>query len=72
MTNQNEKKTSGSIGILTILFVVFLVLKLVGVISWSWWWVTAPLWMPLALAVILATIIVIVKVITRKRKNLSN
>ena len=72
MTNQNEKKTSGSIGILTILFVVFLVLKLVGVISWSWWWVTAPLWMPLALAVIFATIIVTVKVITRKRKSLSN
>ena len=25
-------------------FIVFLVLKLVGVIDWSWWWVTAPLW----------------------------
>ena len=30
--------------ILGVLFVVFLVLKLVGVIAWSWWWVTAPLW----------------------------
>lgn len=26
------------------LFLIFLVLKLVGVIGWSWWWVTAPLW----------------------------
>ena len=26
------------------LFLVFLVLKLTGVIDWSWWWVTAPLW----------------------------
>ena len=25
-------------------FLVFLVLKLVGAIDWSWWWVTAPLW----------------------------
>ena len=25
-------------------FIVFLVLKLTGVIDWSWWWVTAPLW----------------------------
>lgn len=25
-------------------FVVFLVLRLVGVIHWSWWWITAPLW----------------------------
>lgn len=33
-----------------ILFVVFLVLKLTGVITWSWLWVTAPLWIPLALA----------------------
>ena len=31
-------------GLAEILFVVFLVLKLVGVISWSWWIVTAPLW----------------------------
>lgn len=28
------------------LFFVFLVLKLTNVISWSWWWVTAPLWLP--------------------------
>ena len=28
----------------TLLFLVFLVLKLTNVISWSWWWVTAPLW----------------------------
>lgn len=27
-----------------VLFVVFLVLKLTGVIAWSWLWVTAPLW----------------------------
>ena len=29
------------------LFIVFLVLKLTKVIDWSWWWVTAPLWIPL-------------------------
>lgn len=27
-----------------LLFLVFLVLKLTGVIAWSWWWVTAPVW----------------------------
>ena len=31
------------------LFIVFLVLKLTGVITWSWWWVTAPLWIPWAI-----------------------
>jgi hypothetical protein len=45
-------------GILTVLFVVFLVLKLTGNIDWSWWWVTSPLWLPLAL--LLVTIIGVV------------
>lgn len=26
------------------LFILFLALKLCGVIGWSWWWVTAPVW----------------------------
>ena len=37
----------------TVLFVVFLVLKLTGVIAWSWWWVTAPLWIPAAFAIVI-------------------
>jgi hypothetical protein len=44
-------KTRG-VGLLTILFVVFLVLKLAGVgavARWSWWWVTCPLWIMPAL-----------------------
>jgi len=32
-----------------LLFLVFLVLKLTAVIDWSWLWVTAPLWIPIAL-----------------------
>ena len=32
------------IGLDTILFVVFLILKLTGYIDWSWWWVLAPFW----------------------------
>ena len=46
---QSSDKSSG-ISISTVLFVVFLVLKLVGVISWSWWWVTAPIWIPCIIA----------------------
>jgi hypothetical protein len=29
-----------------ILFLIFMTLKLTGHITWSWWWVTAPLWIP--------------------------
>ena len=68
MTNQNEKNVSVSINIATILFVVFLVLKLTGVISWSWWWVTAPLWIPFCFGLMVATILVVVRVIIRKKK----
>lgn len=56
-----EKKMSskaqvsgGGIGLGTVLFLIFLVLKLTGVIGWSWWWVTAPLWCPIAVFVVLA------------------
>ena len=34
-----------------IVFLVFLVLQLTDVINWSWWWVTAPLWGPIALGI---------------------
>ena len=34
-------------------FVIFTVLKLTGVIAWSWWWITAPIWIPFLIVVIL-------------------
>lgn len=43
----------------TVLFIVFMVLKLCGTIDWSWWWVTAPLWGPLAVFSILTLIIAV-------------
>jgi hypothetical protein len=41
--------SSGGLGFGSILFLIFLVLKLTGSIDWSWWWVTSPLWIPFAL-----------------------
>lgn len=43
----------GGVGILGLLGVVFVTLKLCGVINWSWWWVTAPFWGPLALVLLI-------------------
>lgn len=45
----DSKSQNNGIGLGGILFVLFLALKLTGFIDWSWWWVTAPLWIPLAL-----------------------
>ena len=47
----SKESSSSGIGLCTVLLIVFLVLKLTGNIDWSWWWVTAPLWIPLMLVV---------------------
>ena len=46
----SNKKTTSSSGIsfMGLLAIVFITLKLCNVITWSWWWVTAPLWGGLA------------------------
>lgn len=57
---------SGGIGIGGALFLIFLVLKLVGVITWSWWWVTAPLWIPLILGLIFLCLAALIIVLSNK------
>jgi len=53
MASSNASATAtasgGGIGLIGAVFLVFLVFKLAGVIAWSWWWVTAPIWGPFAL-----------------------
>lgn len=41
----------------TPLFLIFLVLKLTNTIDWSWWWITAPLWIPFCLVMIVFVIV---------------
>lgn len=51
----------------TLLAIVFITLKLLGVsavATWSWWWVLAPLWIPVALVfgiLIIALIIIVIR-----------
>lgn len=47
------------IGFFDILGIVFIVLKLMNIITWSWWWVLAPIWMPLAVVLIIVGISVL-------------
>ena len=51
---------------LSLLLVLFVGLKLAGVISWSWWWVLSPIWMPLLL---LGFILVLICVIYKSKKK---
>lgn len=45
-----SSSSSSGIGFFGLLGVLFIGLKLTGYINWSWWWVTAPLWGPVAFA----------------------
>jgi len=64
-----KNKDAGKIDIGLILLVIFITLKLMGVISWSWWWVLSPLWIVISLWLILATIVIVqaIKKIKRRR-----
>ena len=68
-----DSKKNGS-GVTGALFIVFLVLKLTGVIDWSWWWVTSPIWIPVFIAIGLAIILLIFTLIMVfiGRKSLSD
>lgn len=46
-----------SIGFWDLLVVAFIVLKLCGVIKWSWIWVLAPFWIPIILIVIIISVL---------------
>ena len=52
----SEEKTTFNSSLPTLLFIVFLILKLTGNIDWSWWWVTSPLWLPIAAALVIIVI----------------
>ena len=44
----SKENVNNGVWLPTIVFIVFLVLKLAGigmVAAWSWWWVTSPLWL---------------------------
>ena len=46
----------------------FLVLKLCHIIDWNWWWIFAPLWLPIAVSLIVITIFILVVAIARPNR----
>ena len=52
MVDNNNNVRSGGIGFFGLLGIVFITLKLVGVIDWEWWLVLTPIWVPMAIALI--------------------
>lgn len=55
--NKNNNNSSGGISFLGMLGILFIGLKIAGIIDWPWYLVLAPLWIPAAIAVALAVIL---------------
>jgi hypothetical protein len=58
MSSSSASSGMGFPGILTLIFIV---LKLVGVINWSWWWVLSPLWIGFLLIFIIIFLVFLVR-----------
>lgn len=46
-----ENRSAG-VGFPGLLALLFIALKLTGVVAWSWWWVLSPLWIAFAVGVV--------------------
>lgn len=61
------RHSSGGMGIVGTLTTIFIVLRLVNVIDWSWWWVLSPIWISILLFVAFLIILAIfIKIISNK------
>ena len=55
----NNKTKQGGLGIVSVLTIVFIVLKLLGVIKWSWIWALSPIWISAVIVVAVFSVILI-------------
>ena len=61
-----SKNVTVNFPIFGILGLIFITLKLTGHITWSWMWVLAPFWIPLAIAAVIFLVVFIVAMFTNR------
>ena len=49
-----------AVGFCSLLTIVFVTLKLIGKIDWSWWWVLSPSLIPLAIVLVVGVVVVVI------------
>lgn len=59
-----SKSVSVNFPFLGILTLIFITLKLTGHIAWSWLWVLSPLWIPIAIVLVIGLIVLIAAMVT--------
>lgn len=57
---RTKKKEKQGMTALTALLIAFIVLKLCGVIAWSWWWVLSPIWLPFVAVIVFLIAVAII------------
>lgn len=50
--SSSSSSSSGGVGFFGLLTIVFITLKLLGKIDWSWWWVLSPLWIGFSIGMV--------------------
>lgn len=67
----SSSSSSGGIGFVGLLTILFIGLKLTNYIDWSWWWVLSPLWITgLIMAIILVGVAIAFVMSERKRQRI--
>lgn len=61
MSKKSSSSSSGGIGFVGLLTIVFITLKLTGFIAWSWWWVLSPVLVVAAIIIVIFIIALIVE-----------
>ena len=59
MREKHSTTVNGGIGFAGLLTIAFIVLKLLGIITWSWVWVLSPIWIDTILIIILLAVVII-------------
>lgn len=58
--SNNSSSSSGGIGFVGLLTIIFITLRLLGKIDWSWWWVLSPLWISAILFIVILLVVLCV------------
>jgi hypothetical protein len=63
--SKSSSSSSGGIGFVGLLTIVFITLKLLDKIDWSWWWVLSPLWIGICLVAGILLIMLLVAIVIK-------
>lgn len=71
---QGSSPSSGGIGFVGLLTILFIGLKLTGYIAWSWWWVISPIWISFVfvISLVLVTFGVALNSVSKADKKIKN